>query len=303
MTRPRRSSAGRPREGSSPRRGGPGTRLRPAGAAFLASAGLLVLAASFLLAPSGSAAPDASVRLAQSGRFPNGAYFVVTCGFSHRSNDDPIVFPGAPGRSHNHTFVGNRSVSASSTPESLAGGETTCDVQADASGYWMPTVYAGREPVTPLAAIVYYVRRTDDPVTTFPAGLKMVAGDASARTRQPKGIVSWSCGPIGAPPRSSAPQACTADEFLQLQVTFPNCWTGKTLDSADHKRHVAYSTAGRCRASHPVALPTLALIVLFPPVRGADVASGRLGGHADFMNGWDPDVLERLVATLNTRRG
>jgi hypothetical protein len=262
----------------------------------------LVLAAAFLVAPSGSATLQAAARAAQSGGFPNGGYFVVTCGFSHRSNDDPIVFPDAPGRSHNHTFVGNRSVSAGSTPESLIGGSTTCDVAADASGYWMPTVYAGREPVAPLAAIAYYVRRTQDQVATFPAGLEMVAGNASARTRQPKGIVSWSCGPIGKPPRFSAPPSCSANEFLQLQITFPNCWNGRALDSADHRGHLMYSTGGRCRASHPVALPTLALVVLFPPIRQPQVASGRLGGHADFMNGWDPAVLGRLVATLNGRQ-
>ena len=38
----------------------------------------------------------------------------------------------------------------------------------------------------------------------------------------------------------------------------------------------------------PVALPTIVLIVLYPPVpRGSQVASGGLAAHADFMNGWD----------------
>ena len=30
-----------------------------------------------------------------------------TCKVSHHRNDDPIVFPGLPGASHNHTFLGN----------------------------------------------------------------------------------------------------------------------------------------------------------------------------------------------------
>ncbi|MBA2424912.1 MAG: DUF1996 domain-containing protein [Actinobacteria bacterium] len=51
------------------------------------------------------------------------------------------MFPGAPGRSHNHTYIGNRTVDASSTPASLRDGPTTCDLEADASTYWTPTLY------------------------------------------------------------------------------------------------------------------------------------------------------------------
>ena len=34
------------------------------------------------------------------------------------------------------------------------------------------------------------------------------------------------------------------------RVTFPGCWNGRDLDSADHKRHLAYATSGRCPRSH-----------------------------------------------------
>ena len=50
---------------------------------------------------------------------PGGPYFVVSCSSTHRNNDDPIVFFNQPGKSHNHTFVGNRSTDADSTPASL----------------------------------------------------------------------------------------------------------------------------------------------------------------------------------------
>lgn len=300
---PHRSSSGAWLDHPPLENGGPGARLGVLGLALLTAATALAIAAALVGAPAGTAAPEdvaGSVQAAPA--FPGGNYFVVTCGFSHRSNDDPILFPGQPGRSHSHTFVGNRTVSASSTPESLVGGPSSCDSAADSSGYWVPTIFAGRDPVAPLAAIVYYVRRTQTAVAPIPAGLMMVAGDQDARTRQPKGRVSWSCGAIGAPPRVYTPPTCTRNRFLQLQVTFPNCWNGTALDSPDHKRHLVYSSGGRCRASHPVALPTIALVVLYPPVRSPQVASGRLGGHADFMNGWDQTVLERLVSALNPRQ-
>jgi hypothetical protein len=63
---------------------------------------------------------------------------------------------------------------------------------------------------------------------------------------------------------------------------------------------MAYSAGGACPASHPVAVPALVLVLFFPetPPR-AQVASGRFGLHADFMNGWDQTTLANLVAGLN----
>ena len=285
-----------PPDGTPSPAGGPDTGRRGLGLAFLLSGALLAVAAAVLLPGRSAAAPGAPLQLAPS--FPGGPYFAIGCSFSHRSNDDPIVFPRQPGRSHNHTFVGNRSVDASTTPTSLVGGRTSCEEPADSSAYWVPTLYEGRDAVNPLAAIVYYTHRMRLELTAPPAGLVMVAGNADARTRQSKGIVAWSCGAVGGKPRYYTIPACSPDQLLQLQVTFPNCWNGRTLDSADHRQHMRYASAGRCPATHPVALPTISLIMLYPPVspRFSQLSSGRLGAHADFMNGWDQAELEKLVA-------
>ena len=253
-----------------------------------------------LLTPSDQAAAPTLAKRAAAGFFPGGPYFALGCGFSHRNNDDPIVFPRQPGRSHNHTYIGNRLVDASSTPASLIGEPTSCESDSDSSTYWVPTLYIGSEPILPLVGIVYYVRRTSEPAAPLPAGLKMVAGDANARRAQAKGIVAWSCGGVGGTPRYSVVPACSEDRLLQLQVNFPNCWNGKAVDSSDHKRHMAYASGGRCPASHPVAVSTIALILLYPPVPArAQVASGRFAAHADFINGWDQEELARLVAGRN----
>ena len=95
--------------------------------------------------------------------------------------------------------------------------------------------------------------------------------------------------------------SCRSDATLQLRATFPNCWNGRDVDSADHQRHLAYAVARKCPRSHPVALPTLVLMFLYPStdlVRPLQ-ASGRFGSHADFVNGWEQETLERLVAALN----
>jgi Domain of unknown function (DUF1996) len=258
----------------------------------------VAIAGAGLAAAGLSAAPSTpGSALQTSPNFPNGPYYAIGCSFSHRNNDDPVVFPGQPGKSHSHTFIGNRTVSATTTSASLLGGRSTCESEFDSSAYWMPTLFVGEDDVTPLTSIVYYVNRSRERIVAPPKGLVMIAGNADAKRHQPKGIVSWSCGAVGGKPRFHTIPACSEDEMLQLQVTFPNCWDGRRLDSADHKEHVKYASRGLCPASHPLALPQLILIVLYPPVPlGAQVASGRFGAHADFMNGWDQAELERLVA-------
>jgi hypothetical protein len=253
------------------------------------------IAVAALAAANLTAAPRAPTQFAPN--FPGGPYYAIGCAFSHRNNDDPLVFPGETGKSHNHTYIGNRSVSASTKAAQLVGGRSTCESEFDSSAYWMPTLFVGTDDITPLTSIVYYVNRSQEKIVAPPKGLAMIAGNADAKRRQPKGIASWSCGAVGGKPRFAAIPACGDDEMLQLQVTFPNCWDGRRLDSADHKAHMRYASRGLCPTSHPVALPQLILIVLYPPVPlGSQVASGKFAAHADFINGWDQTELERLVA-------
>lgn len=239
-------------------------------------------------------------------RFHRGpAYFAVACGFSHRNQDDPIVFPGQPGRSHDHTFFANRSTDALSTPESLrAAGQMTCRLRADTAAYWVPTLLVSGRPVEPLAVVAYYVRRTFEPVEPFPAGLKVIAGNAAAQSAQSERVTFWSCGRA----RSSTVPTCLGGRrsSLRLHVNFPNCWDGNRLDSADHKSHLAYSSDGTCPASHPVEVPALSLVVYYGIVGGPDAelsSGGQFSGHADFVNAWDQEKLARLVDRyLNRRR-
>jgi len=187
----------------------------------------------------------------------------------------------------------------STSPAGSAIATTTCDLEADASTYWTPTLYEAADPVPPLAAILYYTKHATGSIVSIPDGLKMVAGDPNARRPQQKGIVSWSCGG-GAAKRFVIVPRCSEESALIFNVRFPNCWNGKSVDSPDHKRHMSYSSAGSCPASHPVRLPTISLVMIYSSTsRHARLSSGKYGAHADFMNGWDDDVLSRLVSSLN----
>jgi hypothetical protein len=235
-----------------------------------------------------------------------GVEFVVVCRFSHRAPHDPIVFPGRPEMSHDHTFFGSVATDAFSTPASLRGTATSCLHAEDTAAYWAPTLIAANRAVTPVLATVYYRRRTVARVRAFPPGLQIVAGDANATTPQSLGVTFWDCGERGGVAPSSTVPTCTAPHSLHLHVRFPDCWDGRRLDSADHKQHMAYSARGACPGAHPVAVPSLRIVIQYPVAGGPGVelsSRGQLSGHADFVNSWNQRALERRVATcLNALR-
>jgi hypothetical protein len=222
--------------------------------------------------------------------------FVSLCRFSHRKPDDPIVFPGQPGLSHDHTFFGSSATDAYSTPGGLLGSRSTCSRTADSAAYWAPTLVVNDKPVAALDAAVYYRRTTIDRVKPFPANFMMIGGNADARAPQSTSTVFWNCS-LDALNVSTGIPDC-GNRSLRLHVIFPECWDGTRLDSPDHKAHVAYASSGVCPASHPVALPQLVLILRYP-VSGTgrvEVASmGQFSGHADFVNAWNQTELTRLV--------
>jgi hypothetical protein len=243
---------------------------------------------------------------AQSLRRLQGVNFVSTCRFSHRAPDDPIVSPGAPGASHDHSFVGNRTTNAFSTLDSLLGSPTSCRRAGETAAYWMPTLYVDGSPIAPLGATIYYRRRTLKRVSPFPAGFKMIAGDAKAASPQSMRVTFWNCGVAAGIRASSTPPACPAvlGSDLRLHVTFGSCWNGTQIDSLDHRSHVAYPTAGRCPAGYPVAVPAISIIYRYPVTGAHDISlasGGVYSGHADFFNAWDQGTLATLVDSCLNR--
>ncbi|SCD59846.1 protein of unknown function, partial [Streptomyces sp. Termitarium-T10T-6] len=69
--------------------------------------------------------------------------FQANCSVNHTAPDDPIVYPGQAGASHDHTFMGNDTTDANSTTASLSAGGTKCVAPGDRSAYWMPTSTTG----------------------------------------------------------------------------------------------------------------------------------------------------------------
>jgi len=237
-----------------------------------------------------------------------GVNFISSCRFSHRAMDDPIVFPGRSGLSHDHSFVGNTTTNAFSTLRTLRAGSTTCRRPADTAAYWMPTLLENDQPVEPLGATIYYRRKTIARVRAFPPGLRMIAGNSKATTPQDLHVTYWNCGAQVDVPNSADVPACPSGRGsqLRLHVNFPNCWDGSNLDSPDHQAHMAYSTRGTCPADHPVAVPAISLIYRYPIGGGPGISlssGGPYSAHADFFNAWKQGGLVSLVrGCLNALR-
>lgn len=228
-----------------------------------------------------------------------GANWITTCNTSHANNDDPIVFPGQPGASHRHVYVGARNTNASSTPSSLRAGGTTCGMSGDTSAYWVPQALKYNLG-TSKHALFYY--KGDANTRPFPDGLKIIVGNSKATSpSQNAGIASgrikFKCGP-GSGTETAAPPAQCGSGVMVPVVEFPNCWNGRDLDSGDHISHMAYG-GGKCPKSHPVPLPRIKAYIRYSVGKGPidfSLASGPwYTFHIDFFNAWVPSELQRFV--------
>ncbi|PWN49559.1 hypothetical protein IE53DRAFT_388208 [Violaceomyces palustris] len=246
-------------------------------------------------------------------------FWILTQGQLVTERLDPIVSPGKVS-SHVHTFVGSNGVS--SQPESSYSGScTTAGVTADMSNYWAPQLYSykgGKFDSVPLSFVnTYYLNRpgATSEIKAFPKGLKMLAGNAMATSQNPDpqlaSAISFMCldytngsEQYGLMPNRSCPQG------LRLQVTFPSCWDGVNLDSADHKSHMSYPIGphpdnGNCPSTHPIKTMTLFYEFVYDTSKidntgGSSLilANGDMVGytlHADFLSGWDTNVLQAAV--------
>ena len=245
--------------------------------------------------------------------------FRTVCEFSHMAFDDPIVYPGQPGRSHLHAFFGNTGVDANSTAASIAGsGNSTCrGGTVNRTAYWVPAIIDTKDgtPVKPESLITYYKTgyRGIAPaaVQPMPAGLRMIAGDSTASAPTGGGVAIFNCfdPSTGQGPKTvELPTTCPVGNTIWATVVFPQCWDGVHLDSPDHKSHMAYPINGGCPATHPVPFPEVTVNFAYTVTDAAALARWRLASdnydgsipagyslHADWFNGWKPEIIEAFV--------
>lgn len=242
--------------------------------------------------------------------------WAVECGWSHQGQYDSIRAPGSPGASHLHEFFGLRGVTDTLTPGDLQRslkdpGNNTCLLKGDGSAYWAPALYQDGERIQPSSAYAYYVIPKGK-VEAYPMGLEILGGDVDTKKPQ-SGIISWYCdwdstnsGPPQDPPPCGSveprgnPDGSTLRDQLRLSVSFPSCWNGQRELGA-----VVYPRNGQCPRGHQKKLPQLQLNVMYPvryPGSGISLASGSIiSAHADFVNGWDPQLQAQLIKRCQNR--
>ncbi len=235
--------------------------------------------------------------------------FRILCEYSHISYDDPIVFPGQPGRSHLHMFFGNTNTDAFTTTDSLvnSGGGTCNGFELNRSAYWFPAMVKGNEAViAPHSIVVYYKTKNPGNAVAPPQGLKLVAGNPRAETFEPSQRLHWSCGPSGGEYNVSNHIPNCGTDFVNAVLQFPNCWDGTNLDSADHASHVAFALddLGSCPASHPTPIPQISILLYWQgtgSVDGWHLSSDNYNGfnaspgstlHADWFGGWNEQAMQ-----------
>jgi hypothetical protein len=245
--------------------------------------------------------------------------FRVGCAFSHMNFDDPIVFPGEPGRSHLHVYFGNTDTDAYSTADSLAKtGNSTCHGGImNRSAYWQPALVDIRTgaPIAPDDSLIYYKTGYGgiDPVDVqpIPVGLRMIAGDHTASGPQDEDVY-WDCfeesvGHLPTPPVEDC--AAVGGEHVVASVTFPQCWDGVNLDSPDHKSHMADTVDGACPDDHPVPIPSISILVFYRITDDINAAAywrlssdmydwslpGGASIHGDYFSGWDDEFMQTFT--------
>jgi hypothetical protein len=235
----------------------------------------------------------------------------ITCTFAKMAFNDPIVYPGQPGKSHLHTFFGNTDVNAYSTAESLATtGNSTCPGGiANRSSYWIPSLIdtSSNKAVVPSSAIWYYKTGyggvVPSTVKPIPAGLRIIAGDANATGSQESKNIFWECQNTPGTRSATIPTNCPTGVPIALTVQFPQCWDGVNLDSANHQSHMAYPTGAGCPNTHPVPLPELSLHIQYGwsnlnTLRLSSDHNGNAAGlslHADFFEAWDRNTMNTFI--------
>jgi hypothetical protein len=263
------------------------------------------------------------LRIRPSGEQPRNSdvgAFRIQCNVSHMNNDDPMVFPNIQNATHHHTYYGNTSTKFDSDLMNLSNvGNSTCDGgRMNRSAYWHPTMIDARTnaPVLPQGnkAMFYYKTGYNgvapSQVTPPPKGLRILTGNPKATASGEAQNIRYACiySTGYASPRTNHIQNCAVGEKMQLEVTFPQCWDGKNLDSPSHKDHMAFAQNG-CPSSHPVPIPEITLNMNFDITEPNQARNWRLSsdnyafngsnagysGHADWVNGWDEAIFAGVV--------
>lgn len=251
----------------------------------------------------------------------------------HRNTANVVVVPGMPGPAHHvHDYVGNLSTDVSSTVDSLAGGGTTCANGDESTYYWpvlrtLTTAHPGHDGTgaqpgapsaspaaehfgeiqVPVSLTLTFYGNPRTPVVAMPSLLRATMGDAVAITNGgARAQATWTCSDTP-DRRTTRYPVCAPGQRVLRVFDFPSCWDGRRVDSADHRQHVVFPSAGGGCPAGTFAVPRLRLVAAYDITPGAryqiDAFDGQrnspLTDHAFFVNVMPEPLMAQVVRCLN----
>lgn len=270
--------------------------------------------------------------------------FTTRCGVNANkvhNSDNIIVAPGVDnGAHHTHDYVGNQDNDAFTSNEEFAAAATSCRNQRDKSTYYWPVLRlqdgtqefdakqlgGGGEGNTGriLTASKVTLNLVGNPrgkVVAMPKFLRIITGDAKAFTNGTANAnAAWSCTGFENRQLTDRYPICPQGSQLVRTSKFQSCWDGRSIDSANHRSHVAFADpkTGACpngfkaipqlvqRLIYDVKAPSLNDNGKSSPFYAVDGFPEQMHkpitDHGDFINVFDENLMNRMVQCINTGR-
>jgi len=270
--------------------------------------------------------------------------FTTRCGVNKNklyNTDNIIVAPGVTnGAHHTHDYVGNQDNDAFTTNDEFAAAATSCRNQGDKSTYYWPVLrlqdgtreFDAQRPgggaegntgriLTASKVTLDFVGSPRGKVVAMPKFLRIITGDAKAFTNGTANAnAAWSCTGFENRQLTDKYPVCPRGSSLVRTSRFQSCWDGRSVDSANHRSHVAYADprTGACPAGFkavPQLVQRLVYDVAPPSLRDNGTSSPfyavdgfpeqmhkPVTDHGDFINVFDERLMQRMVQCINTGR-
>ncbi|MEV4231199.1 DUF1996 domain-containing protein [Streptomyces bobili] len=270
--------------------------------------------------------------------------FTTRCGVNANkvyNSDNIIVAPGVDnGAHHTHDYVGNQDNDAFTSNDEFAAAATSCRNQGDKSTYYWPVLRlqdgtqefdakqlgGGAEGntgriLTASKVTLNFVGSPRGKVVAMPKFLRIITGDAKAFTNGTTNAnAAWSCTGFENRQLTDRYPICPQGSKLVRTSKFQSCWDGRSIDSANHRSHVAFADpkTGACpngfkaipqlvqRLIYDVKAPSLNDNGKSSPFYAVDGFPEQMHkpitDHGDFINVFDENLMNRMVQCINSGR-